>query len=169
MQFNLLDIAAVAYIVRSALRGMRRGLAQELPGALSGTIALVTGAGLLGWSERLASEASHLAGQVTGGVSFGGVLVGTFLLWRYAQRRIREWAEHKFSERGIRTTGGLVAGAYRSFMLAALVILFISVLPLGPLKKPFTTGSLLGRNLNHYLLPVYKSSHQKEPPPKPAK
>lgn len=161
MNFNLLDILSLAYIAFSIYRGRRNGLAAELPGLISITAALVAGGGLFHWSERLVEKTATFAGESGGLTTFLGVVIATVVLWRYFQARIRQWAEQRFLDDNLRRRGGMVAGGLRSFGLCALVMVLASTLPIGVLRKPFTTGSFIGRIVMATIRPAYAAAHGK--------
>jgi uncharacterized membrane protein required for colicin V production len=159
MKINVIDLLVLFYLAYGANRGRRRGFARELPRAFGSTLAFVSGFGVYRWAGKLLSEASHLAGQTTSGLTFLGIVIGAIMLVRHFRTRIRTWAEAKYPDEGFQKRAGTVAGLIRTLMLSSTVILFISIAPLGFLRKPFTEGSLVGRTLNRWVRPVYETSH----------
>lgn len=156
---NVIDLLVPAYVVYGAIKGRQRGFSRELPKAFGSTLAFVSGFGIYRWTGKLLSEASHLTGQTSGGLTFLAVVIGAITLVRHFPARIRQWAETKYPDETVQKKAGMVAGLIRTLMLSSTVILFMNLAPVGPLREPFTKGSLIGRTLNRWVLPVYEASH----------
>lgn len=160
MRFNLPDILVVAYVIYGMLRGRARGFSRELPKVVSVTLAFTTGFGLYRLSERLMAGLAQMAGQKSGPVSFIVVAIGSFFLLRQFRGRIRDWAAKHYPDENLQKRAGAAAGAVRTVMVSAFVFVFISFMPIGFLREPFTEGSLFGRTVVKLVRPVYEHSHK---------
>lgn len=159
-RFNVIDLLVLAYVVYGAIRGRYRGFGRELPKATGAVVAFVTGCGFYRWTDRLLAGVSHMTGQTAGPLGFVGVLVVSYVLVQRLKGRICKWAEEKVPDEKMQKRAGAIAGAARTVIIASAIILFVSHLPIGPLRAPFKDGSLLGRTLNRVILPVYEASRQ---------
>ena len=79
---HLANLAMASYLAWGGLKGRRRGLSVELPRLASVTLALVTGAGLVRWSDHMVAEIDKFTGQVAGALGWGGSLVGMLVTAR---------------------------------------------------------------------------------------
>jgi uncharacterized membrane protein required for colicin V production len=156
---NFIDLLVPAYVVYGAIRGRQRGLPRELPKAFGTILSFLSGYGVYRWTGKLLSQASQLAGQTTGGLGFIGIVIAVIVLVRHFRTRIRQWAEAKCPDAAAQKKAGMIAGLIRTLTLSSTIILFMSIAPVGPLRAPFKEGSLIGRTLNRWVLPVYETSH----------
>jgi uncharacterized membrane protein required for colicin V production len=159
VSFNFADILVIAYLIYGTLRGRVRGLSRELPKVISITLAFTTGFGLYRSSERLLSGLAHMAGQASGPVSFLSMAIGGYFVMRHLRGRIHDWAAKRYSDENLQRKAGAAAGLIRTAALSAFVFVFISFLPMGFLKRPFTEGSLFGRVVVKLVRPMYELSH----------
>jgi uncharacterized membrane protein required for colicin V production len=167
MHFNFADIAILAYVVFGVIWARRRGLGVEVQSAVGWLVAMLTGSGIYRWTTRGLEQVSHATGLSFGIFSFVAIFVVAWLMVRRLKGRIRDYAEKQFAEsRHLRNTA-MIAGGLRAFFLSSFVMLFIMILPIGFLRKPFQEGSLVGRVLNHVIMPVHKFTRAEEPLPSP--
>jgi uncharacterized membrane protein required for colicin V production len=163
MGFNLLDILLLLYIAWSVHRGYRRGLAVELPRLVNVLVPVLTGYGLYRWTGWVLKDATRLMGLNT---HAPGVLTIMFaawwLVWRF-RVRLHDWVARKFLDETQQKRGGAAVRGARALVLGSAIIVFIGLLPLGFLNRPFSQGSLVGRNLIHYVVPVYETVTGKSP------
>jgi uncharacterized membrane protein required for colicin V production len=152
MKFNIVDILTLAYVGYGAVRGWTRGLSRELPRAAGITLAFVTGWGLYRWTERLLLQTQRFTGQKLGVFGVIGILVASFFLVRHFKGRVQAWADKKFPAEKIQKRGGMAAGALRTFLIAAIVIIFASHI----LRGMFAENSLIGWFLTRFVVPVQK-------------
>lgn len=155
MSFNLLDIAVAAYVVYGAMKGRKRGIAEELPQLIALLIFVLTGCGLFKWAKKLISGVHQLTGQALGVLSFVAIAVGAFLIARKFRAAIKNWVEQKTPAEESRKQSGMIVGGFRALVIGAAIVVFIGLLPLGALGRPFSSGSFLGRNLIRFVVPVY--------------
>jgi branched-subunit amino acid ABC-type transport system permease component len=155
---GVLDLVAIAYFGYAARKGCKRGLAVELPSAISIGIFFVTGCGLYRWTGRTLAELGHLTGQTLGVAGFVGLVVSTVVTVRCLRKRVQDWVERRYSVRQ-RALGGMVVGAVRAFLLVCVALLVLVHWPLRSLTQPFAEGSTLGRCLTKWVLPVYEKTH----------
>jgi uncharacterized membrane protein required for colicin V production len=155
---GILDFVALAYIGYAALKGRKRGLSTELPGAISIAIFLATGCGLYRWTGRAFVEFNHLTGQTLNALGFAGLVAATVASVRYLRQRARDWVERRY-DISQRKLGGMMVGAGRAFLLVCVALLVLAHWPLHSLTRPFTESSALGRCLTKWVLPVYEKTH----------
>jgi hypothetical protein len=162
MHFNLLDLAVLVYVGMSVFIGRRNGLAAELPWAVSWAVALFTGSGLYHWTSKGLFSLSEATGNTVGLIGFLAIVVGAYVVVRRLRSRIKLMAEEKFPDEKTQKRWGAVVGGLRGLLLCGFLILFISLLPIGPLRKPFTEGSFAGRVMMAIARPVYDLTHERE-------
>lgn len=162
MNWNLIDLVALAYVIWGIFRGYRRGVAAELPSVVGWGVSLFTGSGIYRWTMRGFAQLSDVAGQSFGAAGFVIVLVGSYFLIRQLRRHIRTWAEKRVNEESLQKKLGAAAGGFRALLLSSFLILFLGLLPVGPLREPFTKDSFVGRVLNTVVMPVYEATHHQK-------
>lgn len=150
----MIDLLALAYIGFGVYRGRRCGLPVVLPSLVSWLVFFVTGCGLYKWTGRALFAAGRVTGVSLGVIGFLAVIVATYLFIRRFRIKIRDWAKQHFDAEQQKTTGG-IAGGVRAFLLVALVLMVIAHAPLRFVPE----GSLLGRGLIRFVLPVYDQTH----------
>jgi uncharacterized membrane protein required for colicin V production len=160
MRFSLADILVAGYLIYGTIRGRARGFSRELPKVVSVVLAFTTGFGLYRLSERVMAGLAQMAGQTSGAVSFVAVAIGAFFLMRQFRGRIRDWMAKRYPDENLQRRAGAVTGFIRTATVSAFVFAFISFLPVGFIKRPFTEGSLFGRTVVRLVRPVYERSHK---------
>jgi len=168
MHFNLIDIAILAYVVFSVIWARRRGIGVEVQSAAGWLVAMLTGSGIYRWTTKGLEQFSHATGLSFGIVSFLAIFVVAWLMVRRLKGRIRNYAEKRFAESPHLRVAAMVVGGLRALFLSSFVMMFIMMLPIGFLRSPFQEGSLIGRVLNHVIMPVHKFTHGAQPPPPPS-
>jgi len=154
----LLDLLILAYIAYSVWRGRKRGIIVEAPGAVSVVVFFFSGWGLLKLVYRGLASASETTGQSAGLLTFVGLIIATLIIWRRIRRRIRGHAEKLCPEDKRQLAGGIASGV-KAFLLAAIVLLVCAHGPLRGVTRWIAEGSLLGRGLIRFVLPVYGQNH----------
>jgi len=159
MSAGLVDYLATGYVAWGIARGRRRGLFQELPGAISAALFLVTGCGLLHWTERALADVNHLVNKAASLTGLACLATGAWVLMRELRAWLQRRATEKYGDVETQKTGGAIAGGVRSFALACAALLVVAHGPVRGLTRPFTESSALGRALTRYILPVYEKTH----------
>lgn len=167
MHFNLIDIAILAHVVFGVLWARRRGIGVEVQSAVGWFVAMLTGSGIYRWTTKGLEQVTHATGLSFGMFSFIAIFVVAYLMVRRLKGRIRSRAERTFAESKHLRVAAMMAGGLRALFLSSFVMLFIMILPIGFLRSPFQEGSLVGRVLNHVMMPVHRLTHGEEPPPPP--
>lgn len=152
---HLANLATTGYLAWGGIKGRRRGLSVELPRLASVTLALLTGAGLVRWTDHTLAEFNKLTGQVAGALGWGGSLVGAFYLARLFRARMGRWIEEQFPEETVENRAGLVAGLLRTLVISTIITLFLLHTPLAFLVR----DSMIG-DLARVVQPVYHVAHQ---------
>ncbi len=160
MSAGVVDLLAAGYVTYGVARGRRHGLFQELPGAISTTLFLVTGCGLLHWSERALADVNHLVNQAASLTGLACLVTGAVVVWRELRSWIGRWAGQRYGGAETQKAGGAVAGGVRCFALVCVVLLVFAHWPLHAVTRPITESSLLGRALTRVVLPVYEKTHR---------
>jgi uncharacterized membrane protein required for colicin V production len=154
---GVLDYAAFAYIAFGVVGGLKRGLFQELPAALGIVVFFVTGCGLYRWMGRTLAQMNRWTGQSLGVLSFIGLAGAVFVFVRGLRATVGGWAQRRFAAHA--RWGGALVGGLRTFLFASVVLLVFAHWPLHALTRPLAEGSLLGRALIKFVLPVYGQTH----------
>lgn len=154
----LLDLLIVASIAYSVWRGRKRGIILEAPGAVSIAIFFYSGWGLLKILYKGLAYSSELVGHSVGLLTFVGLIVASVVLWKKIKARIRLRAEQWCPE-AKRSLAGAIAGGVKAFLLAAIVLLICAHGPLHGVTRWIAEGSVLGRGLIRFVLPVYSQTH----------
>jgi hypothetical protein len=162
MSAGVVDLLALGYVGYGVARGRRRGLFQELPGAISMTLFLVTGCGLLHWSERALADVNHLVNQAASLTGLACLVTGAVVLMRELRAWIGRWAAQRYGAVETQKAGGGIAGGVRCLALVSALLLGFAHWPLHSLTRPITESSLLGRALTRFVLPVYEKTHGKQ-------
>lgn len=168
MGFNILDLAVLAYVGFGAWRGFRNGFAKEVPRVVGWLVFTITGYGLFRWLARGLHSASQMTGYTVGIVGIVGVIVGAWLLSGLIRRRMSEHAAQSVADDGKQRTLGMITGGVRTLVIACFVIVYLGLLPIGVLNRPFANGSFFGRTLIRFVVPVYETVAGEEPRPKSA-
>jgi uncharacterized membrane protein required for colicin V production len=155
---GFLDFVVLAYITYGVIKGRRRGLVAELPSTVSLALFFLTGWGLFKIMYRGLAQASALAGQSVGILTFGGLVAASVALVRKMRSRLR-WLAEKSADEHHQRIAGAIAGGVRAFLHASVVLLILAHWPLHFLTRPLAQGSLLGRGLVRFVLPVYDKTH----------
>jgi hypothetical protein len=167
MPFNLIDILLAGYIAWGAWRGRQRGLTDESTRVILLLLAILTGYSLARWTGRVLHELSVVTGQLAGPLSALGIMIGAYLLARHLRQRIRQTIAARYPDPSTQQRAGTIAGATRALIIGSTVIVFVGLIPLGPVTKPFSTGSITGRILIRTIVPVYDhlagNHHQPHP------
>jgi hypothetical protein len=161
IRFNLIDLAVIAYVAYSVVRGRQRTLTIELPKLISILLAVVAGGGLFRWTERLLEKATTTAGLSSGPLTMVGILISSFFLVRHFRARIRQWATDHFPAADEQRRWGMVAGGLRATCLCALLIILAGLIPIGEFRKPFQRGSLFGYGVSKLVRPLYHAAQDK--------
>ncbi len=159
MRPGVVDGLALAYVLYGVARGRRRGLFQELPGAISVTVFLITGCGLYRWGARALLGINHVLGQILGVAGFAGLVGGGAVLIRELRVWIGRWAHDRYGSEERQQTGGAIAGGVRCFAWVVVALLVFAQWPLHGITRPITESSVLGRGLTRFVLPVYEKTH----------
>jgi uncharacterized membrane protein required for colicin V production len=155
MPFNLIDILLAVYIGWGAWRGRRRGLTDEASRVILLLLAILTGYSLVRWIGRILHEWSKVTGQLAGPIGALGIMIGAYLLARHLRQRLRDTFAVRFPDPATQQHGGTMAGATRTLIIGSTIIVFIGLMPLGPIAKPFSSGSITGRILIRAIVPAY--------------
>ena len=158
MSIGVLDIVAATYVFYCVRKGRKRHLSRELPSLVGWLVFFITGCGLYKWTGRALLEVNHLTRQSVGVISFLGMAFGTVMIVRRLRAHIGQWAEQKCVAE-TQKLAGAIAGGLRSFLIISIVLLTFAHWPLHFLTRPFAEGSLLGRSLVKFVLPVYEKTH----------
>lgn len=158
MNFNLVDVAALAAAAYGAWRGRKRGMSRELPALIIETVWLVTGCGMYHWTERGLTTLANKTGLSFGLLGFVAAWVAAVLIIRRLKGRIHSTTQEKFPDEKIQRVGGAIAGGCKVFVFIGVLILIAGHLP-GALGKPFNNGSIVGSTLRWIVTPVQEKTH----------
>jgi hypothetical protein len=148
---GFVDSIAAGYLAWGIAKGRRRGLSAEPPRLVGVPLALMSGTGLLHWTERAIGEINKISGQIAGALGWRGGLLGSFYLVRQFRERIRQWIENRWSDETLQKRDGMAAGFLRTFFMSTTLVLF-------PLHTHFAflvRDSIMGRSLVKIVQPVY--------------
>jgi hypothetical protein len=148
---GLVDSMTAIYLAWGVAKGRRRGLSVELPRLGGVTLALVSGTGLIHWTERVIGEFNKITGQIAGVLGWSGGLVGSFYVVRQFRERIRLWTEKQWSDETLQKRAGMATGFLRTFFISSMIVLFLLHTHFAFLVR----DSLMGRSLVKIVQPVY--------------
>ena len=148
---GLADLVAAGYLAWGVLKGRRRGLTVELPRLIGVTLTLLTGAGLVHWSDHVLGEMNKLTVQAAGIIGWGACVAGGVYLVRQFRRQMGQWIAKKYADETLQKRAGMAAGFLRTFFIGSMVVLFLLRTPLHFL----VSDSLMGRNAVKIVQPVY--------------
>lgn len=110
---NAVDLVSGAYVVYGALRGLKRGLADEAYRLIRVGVALVAGCGLYDWLSQGLESLLNLAPGISDTTGFIATFAGAFAALRLGRRKLTEWIRAKAGPR-VEALGGSVAGLFRA-------------------------------------------------------
>lgn len=139
------------YLAWGSAKGRRRGLSVELPRLGGVTLALVSGTGLLHWTERAIGEFNKITGQIAGVLGWCGGLVGSFYVVRQFRERTRQAVEKRWGDVALQQRWGMAAGFLRTFFVSSTIVLFLLHTHFAFLVR----DSEMGRSLVKIVAPVY--------------
>jgi uncharacterized membrane protein required for colicin V production len=148
---GFVDSIAAGYLAWGIAKGRRRGLSAELPRLIGVTLALVSGTGLLHWTERVIGEFHKINGQIAGVLGWGGGLSGSFYFVRQFRERMRQWIENRWADESLQERAGMAAGFLRTFFISSTIVLFLLHTHFAFLVR----DSMMGRSLVKIVQPVY--------------
>jgi hypothetical protein len=143
---GIFDLMAFVYVVYGVRKGRRREFRGELPGFLCVILFMVTGSGLLHWTNKLLGEVNHLASRYVKGVGGAVILVAAFYLMKHFKGQIRDWADDRVQD-SWRRKGGMLVGGLRCLLVAIVLMVFAAH---GPLRR-VVASSWLGRPITWYV------------------
>lgn len=164
MGFNLLDILLLLYIACGVYRGYSRGLAVEVPRLVNVLVPVLTGYGLYRWMGWALEDATRLLGLNTHAPGVLALMGAAWWLVWQLRARLRNWVALRFLDETRQKRGGAVVCGVRALVLGSTIIVFVGLLPVGFLAKPFSQGSFVGRNLIRYVVPLYEEVSGKGTP-----
>jgi hypothetical protein len=148
---GFVDSIAAGYLAWGVAKGRRRGLSGELPRLFGVTLALVSGTGLLHWTERVIGEINKVSGQIAGALGWSGGLLGSFYVVRQFRERIRQWIANQWTDKTLQKRAGMAAGFLRTFFISTTIVLFLLHTHFAFLVR----DSMMGRSLVKIVHPVY--------------
>jgi hypothetical protein len=148
---GFVDSTTAVYLTWGIAKGRRRGLSVELPRLAGVTLALVSGTGLIHWTERVIGEFNKISGQIAGVLGWSGGLVGSFYVVRQFRERIRQWIENQWADESLQKRAGMAAGFLRTFFISSMIVLFLLHTHFAFLVR----DSMMGRSLVRIVQPVY--------------
>jgi len=143
---GLFDLAVLLYVVYGIWKGRKRGFSGETPGFLCVVLFMVTGSGLLHWTNKLLNEANHLTSRFVKGVGGMVILTASFLLMKHFKGQIRGWADACVREEW-KVKGGMIVGGLRCLLVAIVLMVFMAH---GPLRS-LVAGSWVGRPVTWFV------------------
>jgi ABC-type dipeptide/oligopeptide/nickel transport system permease component len=154
MKFNLIDLLALAYVIRGAVRGRRRGMGTELASVIAVLAAIFTGTGLTCWLARAMAWFNHFLKGFSIVLGCLGIYVSAYLLLCAFRQVFVRWVESCCPS--WRTFGGEVLGAFRCLVVASFIIVWLGLVQVGWIHRTFGERCLIGRTLAATALPVYE-------------
>jgi uncharacterized membrane protein required for colicin V production len=148
---GFVDSITVGYLAWGVVKGRRRGLSAELPRLAGVILALVSGTGLIHWTERAIGEFNKISGQIAGVLGWGGGLVGSFYFVRQFRERMRQWINQQWADETLQKRAGMAAGFLRTFFISSTIVLFLLHTHFAFLVR----DSLMGRSLVKIVQPIY--------------
>lgn len=162
-QGQIVDVVALVLMLFAMIGGIRRGLSGELARVI-GLAAAVYAA----WyfadpvTHWLMDRNPEWTQQKAFSAGFAALLLAALLaswLLRSALRSIMTFAFKGKLER----IGGGLCGLVRGSVLAALIILMLSLVPQEDVRRTVTEDSIAGRLVYEKLLPVYEDLREQAP------
>jgi hypothetical protein len=140
---NVVDLISAAYVAFGAVRGRKRGLADEAYRLLRVGISFAAGCGLYGLMSDLLKNVLSLGADVSGPVGFVATMAGAWALLRMAKRRLTAWIAARFASHA--AIGGAVAGGIRSLVWVLALVSAFHLAGSAPGRQQVSEQSLVGR------------------------
>ncbi len=156
MSLNWIDVMIAVYVVWGVWRGRRRGMTSELSRLICLLLAILTGYTLVRWTGRVLGEYAVITGHGRGPIAALSVMMAAIYLAGWLRDRLRMIIETRYPGALVQRRMGGVFGGFRTLVIGCTVTVFIGLMPIGFLGKPFSTGSWFGRTLIRYVVPVYE-------------
>lgn len=159
---SVIDALVLILLVVSLIRGVVRGLSGELAGLISAAVALAAGwYGFRPLGEWVEVH-TRLDGRPAFTLAFALAVIGGYLAMRILRLVLRSILEFSFKG-AVERVGGALAGILHGGIVAAAVLLFLSLWPAEPLHRWITEESVAGRFVTSRLRPWYDSLVEQHP------
>ena len=140
---NVIDIAALIFIVLGVLLGFRRGLSGELARLISTVIVFLTCMHFYHPLTAWLLENSTLSGRSAQAAAFIIMIIVLLIaatLIRYILKKIIKVAVDKKADK----VGGMIAGFIRSMIIVVIVFIIMNMIPHEYLNRKFGEESFTG-------------------------
>lgn len=141
---NLIDGVAAAYAAVAAVRGSRRGVADEGYRLLRLLVSFLAGCGLFTLFDKLLDNVLASTLGDSRGVGFAAGLGAAFFLLRKLKASAVAFLQKQFAEKYNRL-GGAAAGLVRALTATTALIAFLQMSPWIPGGRSAARDSLIGR------------------------
>ncbi len=166
---SVVDAIVVVFLVFALFRGLLKGLSAELAGLISAAVALLCGWHAFRPLGEWVEAHTRLSGNPAYVLAFTLAVTGGYLVMRIVRLVLRNILE--FSFKGpIERVGGALAGLLRGAIVAAAVLVFLSLWQNEAVHRWIVEESVAGRFVTHRLRPWYDAmivEHPDLPLPRP--
>lgn len=166
LPFTVIDYVALAYLAFGLVRGMLRGLAGELARLAGVGLAVLAGWHLYEPVGEKINEATRLTGQDSYLAGFLLTCAAVWMIMALARWGMKELMELTFKPL-LNRLGGAGAGFLRCALLLSALFIAMGLCRIDYLRTKFTEDSVVGSQINEYLLPVYVSMTEERPELRP--
>lgn len=156
LQINFFDIFLLLLILYFAAKGLRRGLFQELIGFVGIMIALALALMALEPASPALSNFTGLAAGESAAIVFFFAFTAVLFLLKYAEKWINRHAHLKLAD-AINKAAGAALGLLKGSMVASLLVLFFSLVPMSSAIQQQVQNSTLQEGVSGIAPAVYDS------------
>lgn len=140
---NVVDLLAAASVAGGALRGRKRGLADEAYRLLRVGISFAAGCGLYGFVSDLLGKVLSLGGDVSGPMGFIATMGGTWSVLRLLRQKLQSLVDAHLARHA--AVGGAVAGGIRAFVWVLAILSAFHLAGSAPGREQLSEKSLAGQ------------------------
>lgn len=140
---NIIDLISAAYVAFGAIRGRKRGMADEAYRLLRIGVSFLAGCGLYGLVSDLLKQVLAMGGDVSGPVGFVAIMAGAWSLLRFARKRLTAWIALRFASHA--SLGGAIAGGLRTAVWVLSLVSAFHLAGSAPGHEQVAEQSLVGR------------------------
>ncbi len=155
MKINWVDIIIVIFLVRAFIAGKKQGFSVELITLITAGFAWLAATHFYQPMGQFINKRLLLSLPAADDLAFGVLGISLLFLGVFLGKRLKNVMKLSFSG-NIETIGGLIAGGMRGFIIAAIIIVFLALMPASFVQREVYSNSFIG----NYLVALTPKVHQ---------